>query len=376
MGIRALDPLFFEGKGRLLGVLLAAWLVGVLLISLALYRSAHELEILNAVESMSRLAPGLLGGEAMRRLHHEAPPAHGDHTPRFYAPTPRGVAPLRTASLRDYVLLQNVDLDATRVNERGGFVRAEDRILAWAGFSDPDSGRLLVLVDSFQSSSDALLFHVYIERMIVPVLFSLWLMVWVALMLNHLLRRVKEQQEEITEMALRDALTGLPNRGALDARLPQMVEPGTDAQRGFALALIDLDGFKAVNERYGHASGDELLRQVAMRIRAGLRGVDTCARLGGDEFVLLMSNVDAAICEAALAHLHAGLTQPYALFDRVVSIGVSIGVAMHPQHGEDSATLLRNADRAMCAVKARGGGVKVFEPGAERAGAAATDVRS
>ena len=128
--------------------------------------------------------------------------------------------------------------------------------------------------------------------------------------------------------------------------------------------MIDLNGFKAVNDKYGHFYGDELLRQAAKRIEGALRGADTAARFGGDEFTVLLSPTDWSAWPTVCERIQAALNAPYILSDTQVTVSASIGVALFPMHGEDADTLLFNADLAMYAAKARSGGISVFEPGA------------
>ncbi|MGA8891648.1 MAG: GGDEF domain-containing protein, partial [Anaeromyxobacteraceae bacterium] len=128
---------------------------------------------------------------------------------------------------------------------------------------------------------------------------------------------------------------------------------------------LDLDGFKAVNDAHGHAAGDEVLREVARRLRGTMRGGDTAARIGGDEFVLLLSGArNHGEVERALERLAAVVAQPYRVGDRdTVQISASVGVAAFPEHAADPQALLRKADEAMYAAKARSKGAFAWYPG-------------
>jgi diguanylate cyclase (GGDEF)-like protein len=123
-----------------------------------------------------------------------------------------------------------------------------------------------------------------------------------------------------------------------------------------AVCFMDLDGFKQINDKFGHEVGDDLLRQVAGRLQSLLRGSDTVARLGGDEFVILLSGLESEDeCSQALDRLLTIVSQPYALGrDTLSEIGASIGVTLHPADSADADTLLRHADQAMYAAKQAG----------------------
>jgi diguanylate cyclase (GGDEF)-like protein len=182
--------------------------------------------------------------------------------------------------------------------------------------------------------------------------------------LIHLLRELRGQTARMKQMALHDALTGLPNRKLMQDRLAVQVQECRRDGRQFAFCVIDLNGFKAINDQHGHVCGDELLRQAGKRIAGALREADTVARYGGDEFTVLLSPTEESVWRAVFERIRASLNSPYRLSDAQVAVSASIGVAIFPVHGADGDTLLLNADRAMYAVKARGGGIGVFEPGA------------
>ncbi|GGK26498.1 sensor domain-containing protein [Salinarimonas ramus] len=158
----------------------------------------------------------------------------------------------------------------------------------------------------------------------------------------------------INHAANHDVLTGLANRGALKVRMEEALHD--DAGRPFAVLLVDLDRFKAVNDTFGHAIGDGLLVQVAERMRAHVRQDDLIARLGGDEFALLIRGRGDIRdgCEALARRLLGALTEPFSVEGRQVSIGASIGAALAPIHGRSVDELLRNADTALYRVKADG----------------------
>ncbi len=160
---------------------------------------------------------------------------------------------------------------------------------------------------------------------------------------------------QLAHRAQHDALTGLPNRLLLHDRLVQGLQMARRQRRVLALMFIDLDGFKAVNDRLGHASGDALLCQVASRLLEQLRASDTACRLGGDEFVVLLPQVESVIDAGRVAHnLLEAISRPYPLAGTVVQVSASIGVACYPEGGLDENALMRNADSAMYDAKQRG----------------------
>jgi diguanylate cyclase (GGDEF)-like protein len=176
---------------------------------------------------------------------------------------------------------------------------------------------------------------------------------------------------ELQRIAFFDVLTGVPNRALFDDRLRQAVarvERGSDRKAldgtsKLALIFVDLDGFKPVNDRLGHAAGDNVLRQVADRLRMVLRATDTLARLGGDEFVLLIENVydvtDATVTAERIKHT---MSKPFVVGEREVTLGASMGIVVFPDHAS-SERLVACADAAMYVAKRIGGSTYViFEP--------------
>ena len=164
-------------------------------------------------------------------------------------------------------------------------------------------------------------------------------------------------ERRLVHVATHDELTGLPNRLFLHHRLAQAVAGAHRHGRRVALLMLDLDGFKPVNDRYGHAAGDAVLRQVAERLRATLRAEDTVARIGGDEFVVLIEHpVTQAHAESVARKLVDALAQPLAALGQEITLGTSVGVALFPDHTADPDRLLKAADDAMFAAKDAGKG--------------------
>jgi diguanylate cyclase (GGDEF)-like protein len=169
-----------------------------------------------------------------------------------------------------------------------------------------------------------------------------------------LARSLAKANEELTYLSMHDNLTKLPNRALLEDRLNHSIQIAYREGTKFALMFMDLDGFKAVNDAWGHHAGDQLLIEVANRIRTTIRAKDTIARLGGDEFVLL-ADVSAPEDAATLADkLLAALRKPFVIEEHELRISSSIGIAMYPNNGTNQHDLLTNADAAMYHAKALG----------------------
>jgi diguanylate cyclase (GGDEF)-like protein/PAS domain S-box-containing protein len=155
--------------------------------------------------------------------------------------------------------------------------------------------------------------------------------------------------------ALHDPLTDLANRSLFFDRLNQSLQGARREGRKVALVMLDLDGFKAVNDSFGHPVGDELLKQVAQRLQDGLRATDTAARIGGDEFAWILPRVAGR--EAAQVMVRKRLSKLrgiYSVRNESIEVGVSAGIALYPDDGRDVNNLIRNADSAMYSAKREG----------------------
>jgi diguanylate cyclase (GGDEF)-like protein/PAS domain S-box-containing protein len=166
----------------------------------------------------------------------------------------------------------------------------------------------------------------------------------------------KRQERQLQVMAHFDALTGLPNRVLLADRMRQAMAQAQRHQRLLSVAYIDLDGFKPVNDRHGHAVGDQLLVAVAQRLQQALREGDTVARLGGDEFVVILLDLATRRdAQMLLDRLLVAAAEPFTVGDLIVHISASMGVTFYPQDEEtDADQLLRQADHAMYQAKLAG----------------------
>ncbi len=175
-------------------------------------------------------------------------------------------------------------------------------------------------------------------------------------------------EEQLAYLAYHDPLTGLPNRVLVEEQLDLALARARRMDTAITLLFVDLDDFKAVNDRLGHAAGDQLLAAVATRLRAVLRDTDVLARQGGDEFLVLISDLakePARAAEAVAAKLHGALREPFAIAGAELRTAASIGVSVYPDDASDTEALLRHADAAMYKAKAAGGGQVAFHKPAE-----------
>lgn len=170
----------------------------------------------------------------------------------------------------------------------------------------------------------------------------------IAIERKRALEALRESEERHRIMAQHDSLTGLPNRALFAEQLKQALSYCKRHQRVLAVMLLDLNKFKPVNDQYGHALGDELLKQVAKRLLASVRTSDTVARIGGDEFVILLHQIDdinqANIVSEKIQQI---LSEPFLIEENPIQIGCSIGTAFYPQDGADLLELTKIADQRM-----------------------------
>lgn len=165
----------------------------------------------------------------------------------------------------------------------------------------------------------------------------------------------KRQEEEIRRLAFTDSLTGLPNRRLLEDRLEHALTAARRDGQMLVVMLLDLDGFKSVNDTHGHEAGDIVLKAVAERLRMAVRASDTVARTGGDEFVILIEDSrDANDARVLAEKLLASLREPIMAGDYQFQIGVSIGISLSPADSDQPTQLIRMADKAMYKVKESG----------------------
>jgi len=193
---------------------------------------------------------------------------------------------------------------------------------------------------------------------------NLWMMTSLAVLLGvfcivacWLFVRTRRIQHQV----LHDALTGLPNRLLLNDRLEQTIKYSARVKGPFSLLMIDLNGFKSINDSHGHHIGDEVLVCVGQRLRQLLRVSDTVARLGGDEFAVLLVNADVTYANQVAQKILFTLKQAITINSNKLYVGASLGICTYPQHGADMQSLVRHADAAMYVAKRGNSGVSTYK---------------
>lgn len=164
----------------------------------------------------------------------------------------------------------------------------------------------------------------------------------------------KQMEHQLAYQANHDILTGLPNRTLLYDRIEQGIVYAQRFQNHLTLLFLDVDNFKIINDSLGHNAGDQLLQEVAVRLKDCVRKSDTVSRFGGDEFVILFMNSHREDITVLADHILNKVTQPIKLSGHDIVVTTSIGISTYPHHGKDATTLLKNADMAMYFAKRQG----------------------
>ncbi len=173
-------------------------------------------------------------------------------------------------------------------------------------------------------------------------------------LLERELTELARREAQVREFAYHDELTGLPNRRLLLDRLKQAMAHAMRQNKQVVLFLLDLDGFKIVNDRLGHSGGDKLLQAVAKRLTDGFRGADTACRYGGDEFLIMLPEVDnPGIAATVWTKLKLALGEPYIIDGYQVRLTISMGAVVYPTDGHTDQELIRRVDGALYRAKAR-----------------------
>ena len=164
----------------------------------------------------------------------------------------------------------------------------------------------------------------------------------------------KDNENRLIHLSTHDVLTGLPGRVLLNDRIGVSIRTAQREKKSLALMLLDLDGFKKINDTLGHAIGDELIKAVAERLQSCIRRSDTLARIGGDEFSLIMIGVERDNAELIAKKVLAAVQRPFRISEHTLHISTSLGISIYPEHGENSSLLYRNAEMAMYRAKSLG----------------------
>lgn len=177
------------------------------------------------------------------------------------------------------------------------------------------------------------------------------------------INELKRAEIGLQYLATHDILTSLPNRYLLSDRMEQTIRRARRNQSMFAVLYVDLDGFKIVNDRYGHDAGDYVLKQVAMRLGTAVRDSDTVARLGGDEFAIILDSIKEPADAILVAEkINAKVSEEFQIIAGRVKVTASIGISIFPSHGSDTSALLKAADQAMYQAKKKNNACMIYSP--------------
>ena len=348
-------------KYRVLVFLVTTSCIGVSLILVAVSNASNELEIIHEIDNMNRFARAQLSEGYSR-------------TGNYNDLLPLSDPSYQTLVIRNNEILadshsntgsgwrfQSSELSESRVNENGGYMESDERVLTWTLIPLGADDIQLIILHHFSSTGVGGVLQVYIKRLLVPAIFYVWLIVLMGFIVHCLTHKLSEQKKAMEHMALHDTLTGLPNRSFLDYRLNEMLGVARRDKSSFTTVMMDLDGFKNVNDTYGHAAGDASLKEVASRLKACLRPNDTVCRLGGDEFVLLLSDTQNDSSLDICKRISIEISKPISIRGTQIIIGSSIGIVKHSDHRDSPEELVHKADQAMYEVKARGGGMHMYD---------------
>ena len=313
-------------KYRMLVFLVATSCIGVSLILVAVYNASNELEIIHEIDNMNRFARAQLSeGYSRTKNYNDLLPLSD---PSYQILVIRNDEILsdshgNTGSGWRYM---SSELSESRVNENGSYIESDERVLTWSLIPLETDGVQLIIVHHFSSTGVGGVLQVYFKRLLVPAIFYVWLMVWMGFIVRFLTHKLSEQKKAMEHMALYDTLTDLPNRNMLDDRLNKMLGVARRNSSSFTIVMMDLDGFKSVNDTYGHAVGDALLKEVASRLKACLRPNDTVCRLGGDEFILLLGDIQNDSSLDICKRVSTEISKPIIIQGTQLTIGFSMGV--------------------------------------------------
>lgn len=278
-----------------------------------------------------------------------------------------------SAELRNRMLLATIGVSilvlalfgvmAYRIAEDASSQRA---VPAQAAAAERSAGDLAALGTSAAGPGGSPFMASLALKLLALAVVVIWLAVWAALVIASTIgRRLDEKNTALVHQAQHDELTGLPNRSLLHARLDHALLLAARERRPLALLIMDLDRFKDVNDTLGHASGDELLRQVAGRLLQSLPAVGSCARLGGDEFSIVLPQTASDGAVKCARQIQQALSQEFVINGVSLRLGTSVGIAVYPEHGEDADTLIQRADVAMYDAKRRKAGHALYAAAAD-----------
>lgn len=350
---------------KLISIYITTTVVGVILVLVAIYNASMELELRHKSENIydvfnnriSKLALSLPQHVDIEKLNTLAKKITTDTYSVIAVPNGKVLEPV---SLQDCnIQISKKRLSNDSVNNTYGVISEKSCTINWALIPIGKTDHQFLILYKFIKPNLKSLYHAYINRLIIPITFFIWLTVWGSLILGNLVKKLEIQKNEVEHLAMHDALTGLPNRNYFSDKMHDVLSFSKRENKNFVLALVDLNKFKEVNDNFGHNAGDELLKQVAQRFKNEIREYDIVARIGGDEFVLLLPNTGETTSKTILDRIYSSLIKEYSILGTDIVIDASIGVAYFPQHGTEFTDILNEADRAMYRAKHAGGGINI-----------------
>lgn len=351
-----MKTLFTESisKFQIISIYVTTTIIGIMLVFAAVYNASTELEILYEIDQIHNIFSSKIEDKRSLKSAELLVSTLGTEKYKVYLY-------LATAKFKiDNFEFSINDVKESRINERGGYFTKKDNIYTWTLISLSQRDEKLLVAHKYQTSGASNLFLAYKNRLIIPAVFFIWMTVWGALVLSHLVKQILLRKEEAEYLALHDPLTGLANRNLFTEKLDEVYRYSVRHQLSFCIALIDLDRFKSINDTYGHNVGDELLKQVAARFKLMVRRYDIVARFGGDEFIILLPDSNKQQGIEIYERIYSELIQPYTLLGNSLTIGVSLGISSFPEHAQDMLELIRLADIAMYIAKENGTGIEVY----------------
>lgn len=335
-------------------------IIGILLIVISAYKASSELEIIHEIDHMYSVYDALIN-KSIRSYNKKKSLSKENHLIsllsnskyKVYSFTPGEIFKI------DNFKFSVDDINQSSLNEYGGYISRQADVYTWSLVPYSNLNEKLLIIHKYHSNGMNNLLFAYKNKLIIPAIFIIWITVWGSLVLNNLIKQILVRKEEAEYLALHDPLTKLANRNLFTEKLNEVFQYSIRHQHSFCLAVIDLDKFKSINDLYGHAVGDELLKQVAARFKLILRNYDIVARLGGDEFVVLLPDTGRADGIKIYERIYSGLTDPYLLSGNRLSIGASLGISVFPEDSRDVNELVSLADRKMYIAKNNNGGIEV-----------------
>lgn len=253
-------------------------------------------------------------------------------------------------------------IEAYADSDKHGLIDVNGTQYYWAVSQLPNKDYQLVMLEP-AANEEIKIASTLRLRLLSSGVIILWIAVWVSLLLSSKIsKQLGEKNEQLKHLALHDNLTGLPNRTLLSDRLAQVLFQSQRNNQPFALFLMDLDRFKEVNDTLGHQFGDELLKMVSSRLQQTIRDEDSIARLGGDEFAVLLPQTDFVGAKNCAERIHQSMEAPFCINDVSTESNISIGIALYPDHGENTDVLMQYADVAMYQAKKSQSGYALYSP--------------